>query len=191
MNRDYEHPRSIRINCIFTRDVFPQYSTTVTIFRTFVIPKRNQLANNSLSREIPEFELISRIYRMILMHSALPIQYPRRFIVIIFKKDNRSPVDRDQVTKIRVYRIIQFEQFLHEYPHPISISKARSIWNYFSNKDWKRNGIIINEINEAFLFSFSFFFCTIWTGRFRKIPFFMEYRAKIERIWYPVMRNES
>lgn len=110
MNRDYEHPRSIRINCIFTRDVFPQYSRTVTIFRTFVIPKRNQLANNSLSREIPEFELISRIYRMILMHSALPIQYPRRFI---FKKDNRSPVDRDQVTKIRVYRIIQFEQFLH------------------------------------------------------------------------------
>lgn len=38
---------------------------------------------------------------MILMHSALPIQYPRRFIVIIFKKDNRSPVDRDQVTKIQ------------------------------------------------------------------------------------------
>lgn len=147
----------------------PTYSTTVTIFRTFVIPKRNQLANNSLSREIPEFELISRIYRMILMHSALPIQYPRRFI---FKKDNRSPVDQDQVTKIRVYRIIQFEQFLHEYPHPISISKARSIWNYFSNKDWKRNEIIINEINEAFLFSFSFFFCTIWTERFRKIPFF-------------------
>lgn len=113
MNRDYEHPRSIRINCIFTRDVFPQYSRTVTIFRTFVIPKRNQLANNSLSREIPEFELISRIYRMILIHSALLIQYPRRFVVIIFKKDNRSPVDRDQVTKIRVYRIIQFEQFLH------------------------------------------------------------------------------
>lgn len=47
------------------------------------------------------------------MHSALPIQYPRRFVVIIFKKNNRSPVDRDQVTKIRVYRIIQFEQFLH------------------------------------------------------------------------------
>lgn len=66
------------------------------------------MANNSLSCEIPEFELISRIYRMILIHSALLIQYPRRFVVIIFKKDNRSPVDRDQVTKIRVYRIIQF-----------------------------------------------------------------------------------
>lgn len=51
--------------------------------------------------------------------------------------------------------IIQFEQFLHEYSHPISISETRSIWNYFS-KRLKQNipyRIMINEIDEAFLFS--------------------------------------
>lgn len=109
--------------------------------------------------------------------------------LLLFLKRIIDPIDRDQVTKIRVYRL--FEQFLHEYSHPISISETRSIWNYFSkrlkqniqnNDKWNRWGI--------FFFFFSFFLFPIWTESIEKFHFH-EYHAKIERIWYPVMRNES
>lgn len=68
--------------------------------------------------------------------------------------------------------IIQFEQFLHEYSHPISISETRSIWNYFS-KRLKQNIQNNDKWNRWSISFFLLFFFPVsnLNRKYWKIPF--------------------
>lgn len=173
MNRN-ESPWTsmIHINCIFTRDVFPRIRRQVTIFRTFVIPKRDQLANNSLSREIRVWINIADISNDI---NAFGVAYPISASIWTLLLFLKRMIDscRDQVQRkfvridysLRVYS----SNFSNEYQHPISISKTRKYLKLFFEKIETQNipYRMINEIDKAFLFFLPFFFLyNYW-----KIPF--------------------
>lgn len=111
--------------------------------------------------------------------------------LLLFLKSIIDPIDRDQVTKICVYRLFNSSSFSTNIHIRFQFQK-HGVFEIIFRKDWNRIfRIMINEIDEAFLFFFfSFFLFPIWTESIEKFHFH-EYHAKIERIWYPVMRNES
>lgn len=111
----------------------PMCSMTVTIFRTFVIPKRDQLANNGLSREIRVWINIADISNDI---NAFSVAYPISASICTLSLFLKRIIDccRSRPSNENsCISIIQFECIQAISPHPISIQK-RSIWNYFSKR---------------------------------------------------------
>lgn len=170
----------------------PTYSTTVTIFRTFVIPKRDQLANNSLSREIRVWINIADISNDI---NAFGVAYPISASIWTLLLFLKRMIDscRDQVQRkfvridysLRVYS----SNFSNEYQHPISISKTRKYLKLFFEKIETQNipHRMINEIDKAFLFFLPFFFPV----QLLKNSIFMNTTRRLSEYDTQIMRNES
>lgn len=114
----------------------PTYSTTVTIFRTFVIPKRDQLANNSLSREIRVWINIADISNDI---NAFGVAYPISASIWTLLLFLKRMIDscRDQVQqKYRLFTSSVFKQFLQRISTSNFNFKNTEIFEIIFRKDW-------------------------------------------------------